>query len=182
MHTMTRHTPHADDAAERRGASSWLALVGWVALAAAAAVVGGIASRNAGEFYGTLAKPAWAPPGWLFGPVWSALYVMMGVAAWLVWRARPAAPDDQVIRQRGLAWFVSQLVLNALWTWLFFAWREGALAFGEILLLWIAVAVTAWYFGRVRLAAGYLLVPYLGWISFATALTWAVWRLNPGQL
>jgi len=77
---------------------------------------------------------------------------------------------------------VGQLVLNALWTWLFFAWRQGAMAFGEIVLLWLAVAITAWYFSRVRPLAAYLLVPYLGWVSYATALTWAVWQRNPGQL
>ena len=164
------------------GPTSWLALLGWVVLAAMAGVVGGIASRDAGVFYGVLAKPAWAPPGWLFAPVWSALYVLMGVAAWLVWRTRPATPAGRASRRRGLALFVGQLALNALWTWLFFAWRQGALAFGEIALLWLAVLVTTWYFGRVRPLAAWCLVPYLGWISFATALTWAVWQRNPSQL
>ena len=168
--------------AARDGPSSWLALLGWLALAAAAGAIGGIASRDAGDFYGALAKPSWAPPGWLFGPVWSTLYVLMGIAAWLVWRAQPATPEDSASRRRGLALFVGQLVLNALWTWLFFAWRQGAMAFGEIVLLWLAVAITAWYFSRVRPLAAYLLVPYLGWVSYATALTWAVWQRNPGQL
>jgi tryptophan-rich sensory protein len=166
----------------RHGPPSWLALLGWVALAATAGAVGGIASRDAGVFYGALAKPIWAPPGWVFGPVWSALYVLMGVAAWLVWRARPATPADRARRRRGLALFVGQLGLNALWTWLFFAWRQGAVAFGEIALLWLAVVITAWHFGRVRPLAAWLLVPYLGWVSFATALTWAVWQSNPSQL
>ena len=168
--------------ATRQGTPGWLALVGWIALSAMAGALGGIASRDAGVFYGALTKPSWAPPGWLFGPVWSALYVLMGVAAWLVWRARPAAPAERDSRRRGLALFVAHLALNALWTWLFFAWRQGAAAFGEIIVLWLAVAVTAWYFGRVRPLAAYLLVPYLGWVSFATALTWAVWQRNPGQL
>jgi tryptophan-rich sensory protein len=166
----------------RRGPPGWLALLGWVGLAAVAGAVGGFASRDAGVFYGALSKPAWAPPGWLFGPVWSALYVLMGVAAWLVWRARPATPAARAVRRRGLALFVGQLGLNALWTWLFFAWREGAAAFGEIVLLWLAVALTVWHFGRVRRLAAWLLVPYLGWVGFATALTWAVWQRNPGQL
>ena len=161
---------------------SRLALVGWIALAATAGAVGAIASRNAGEFYGALARPSWAPPGWLFGPVWSTLYLLMGIAAWLVWRARPAMSEDRASRRRGLALFVGQLVLNALWTWLFFAWRQGAVAFVEIVLLWLAVVVTTWHFGRVRRLAAWCLVPYLGWISFATALTWAVWQRNPGQL
>ena len=167
---------------EPRGRRSWLALLGWVALAAVAGAVGAIASRDAGDFYGALVKPTWAPPGWLFGPVWSALYVLMGVAAWLVWRARPVAPADRATRRRGLALFVGQLALNALWTWLFFAWRQGAFAFGEIALLWLAVAITTWHFGRVRPLAAWCLVPYLGWVSFAMALTWAVWQRNPSQL
>ena len=168
--------------AARHGPKSWLALLGWLAIAATAGAVGAIASRDAGDFYATLAKPTWAPPGWLFGPVWSTLYVLMGIAAWLVWRARPATPEDRASRRRGLALFVGQLVLNALWTWLFFAWRQGAAAFVEIVLLWLAVVVTTWHFGRVRRLAAWCLVPYLGWISFATALTWAVWQRNPGQL
>ena len=178
----------ASHTAERRitdaphGLRSWLALAGWVALSATAGAVGGFASRNAGAFYGALAKPEWAPPGWLFAPVWSALYVLMGIAAWLVWRARPATSAERISRQRGLALFVGQLVLNAMWTWLFFAWRQGAMAFAEIVLLWIAVVITMWYFGRVRRPAAWCLVPYVGWVGFATALTWAVWQLNPGQL
>lgn len=168
--------------AARHGPLSWLALPGWVALAATAGAVGAVASRNAGEFYGALAKPGWAPPGWVFGPVWSALYLLMGVAAWLVWRAQPTTPAERAQRRRGLTLFVAQLGLNALWTWLFFAWRQGAAAFVEIILLWIAVAATAWHFGRLRPLAAYSLVPYLGWVSFAMALTWAVWQRNPGRL
>ena len=166
----------------RRGTPGWLALVGWVGLAAMAGAIGAIASRDAGVFYGALAKPSWAPPGWLFGPVWSALYVLMGIAAWLVWRVQPATSAERETRRRGLALFVAQLGLNALWTWLFFAWREGALAFGEIALLLLAVFVTTWHFGRVRPLAAWCLVPYLGWVGFAMALTWAVWQRNPGQL
>lgn len=163
---------------------SWLALLGWVGLAGLAGAVGGIASRDAGTFYRALEKPAWAPPAWLFGPVWTALYLLMGVAAWLVWRSSSASATapDRGARRRALVLFVAQLALNALWTWLFFVWRQGALAFGEIVLLWLAVAMTAWQFGRVRPLAGWCLVPYLGWVSFAAALTWAVWQRNPGQL
>ena len=138
------------------------ALVGWLALVAAAGALGAIASRDAASFYAALAKPAWAPPGWVFGPVWSTLYVLMGVAAWLVWRARPAARAGRASRRRGLALFVAQLGLNALWTWLFFAWRQGAAALAEIALLWLAVALTTWHFGRVSRPAAWCLAPYLG--------------------
>ena len=177
-----RDAEQARSTGTRLGPRSWLALLGWLVLVAAAGAVGAVASLDARAFYGALAKPAWAPPGWVFGPVWSALYVMMGVAAWLVWRTVPAGVARLTDRRRGLALFVGQLALNALWTWLFFAWRRGAVAFAEILLLWLAIVVTAWYFSRVRELAAWLLVPYLCWVSFATALTWAVWQRNPAQL
>jgi tryptophan-rich sensory protein len=167
---------------EARGPRRWLALLGWVALAATAAAVGGFASRDAGIFYGALVKPGWAPPASVFGPVWSVLYLLMAIAAWLVWCDSPATSNAQVSRRRGLTLFVLQLALNALWTWLFFAWHRGALAFGEIVLLCVAIVATTWHFGRVRRAAAWLLAPYLAWVSFATALTWAVWQRNPGQL
>lgn len=109
--------------------------------------------------------------------MWSVLYLLMGIAAWLVWRERGFRGA------RAALWlFVVQLGANALWTWLFFAWRRGALAFGEILLLWLLIAATIVAFWRVRKLAGALLVPYLAWVSFATALTWAVWRMNSGVL
>lgn len=155
----------------------WMGLAGWLVGSFAAAAVGGVASANAGGFYRQLARPGWAPPPWLFGPVWSVLYLLMGIAAWLVWRERGFRGA-----RVALTLFVVQLAANALWTWLFFAWRRGALAFGEILLLWVLIAATIVAFWRVRRLAGALLVPYLLWVSFATALTWAVWRMNPGVL
>lgn len=167
----------------RRGAPAWLALAGWIALALGAGAVGGIASIEARDYYAALERPAWAPPGWLFGPVWTTLYVLMGVAAWLVWRARPVdASGAAASRRRGLRLFVLQLALNALWTWVFFAWRLGAWAFAEILLLWVAIALTIRDFGRVRAAAASLLAPYLAWVTFAAALTWAIWQRNPLRL
>jgi benzodiazapine receptor len=155
----------------------WMGLAGWLLASFAAAAVGGVASANAGDFYQQLARPAWAPPSWLFGPVWSVLYLLMGIGAWLVWRERGFRGA------RGALWlFVVQLAANALWTWLFFAWRRGALAFGEILLLWVLIAATITAFWRVRPLAGALLIPYLLWVTFATALTFAVWRMNPALL
>ena len=156
---------------------SWLALAGWLALTSVAALLGGIASSRAGDFYLALDRPAWAPPSWLFGPVWTVLYVVMGVAAWLVWRER-----DRVPVRGALTLFVVQLAFNALWTWLFFAWRRGGLAFAEIVVLAALVAATAALFARVERVAGLLLLPYLGWVLFATALTWAVWQRNPTVL
>lgn len=165
-----------------RGPARWVALVGWLALTAAAGALGAIASRDAPEFYGGLTKPAWAPPPWLFGPVWSTLYVLMAVAAWLVWRERPAAATQAEFRRRGLMLFVVQLALNALWSWIFFAWRRGGTALAEVALLWLGVALTMWCFSRVTRTSAWLMAPYLAWVSFAAALTWAVWQRNPGQL
>ncbi len=151
--------------------------LGWLAASFIAGGIGAFASANAGSFYGQLTQPSWAPPAWLFGPVWTVLYVMMAVAAWLVWRRHGFAGA------RTALWlFIVQLAANALWTWLFFVWHQGALAFAEIILLWLLLAVTmATFWCRHRLAA-LLLLPYLAWVSFATGLTWAMWRLNPGVL
>ncbi len=168
--------------ATRHRAPDWLALLGWLALTVAAAAVGVLASRDAGVIYAALVRPRWAPPSSVFGPVWSALYLCMAIAAWLVWRARPLTPAGDDNRRRGLALFVVQLALNALWTWLFFAWHNGAAAFGEIIGLWFTIGITMWHFGRVRPLAAWLLAPYLAWVSFATALTWAMWQGNPGRL
>ena len=154
-----------------------IGLVGWLLVAFVAAAVGGFASVGAGEFYRDLVRPSWAPPGWLFGPVWSVLYLLMGVAAWLVWRARGFAGA-----RSGLLMFVLQLAANALWTWLFFVWRQGGLAFAEILVLWLLILVTIGLFWRVSRVAASLLLPYLAWVSFASVLTLATWRLNPALL
>ena len=154
-----------------------LSLAGWIALSLAAGAVGAVASVDAREFYAALERPAWAPPGWLFGPVWTALYVLMGIAAWLVWRA-PPTPS----RRTGLVLFVLQLVLNALWSWIFFRWRSGAGSFADIVVLWALIVAVIVCFARVRPLAAWLLAPYLGWVTFAMALTWSVWQRNPGQL
>lgn len=150
---------------------SWLGLIGWLLVSLAAGAVGALATRNAREFYAGLVKPSWAPPGWLFGPVWTVLYLMMGVAAWLVWRQegwRGAAG--------ALSLFLVQLLCNALWSWLFFAWRRGGLAFADIVLLIALIIATALAFARLRTLAAALLLPYLAWVAYATALTYALWR------
>lgn len=147
---------------------------GWLILTFAAAALGAVASAQAKTFYLQLVRPEWAPPGWLFAPVWTALYLMMAIAAWLVWR-------EHGFRRAGgaLTLFVVQLAANAVWTWLFFVWHQGALAFTEILLLWLLIAGTIAAFWRLHVFAVVLLLPYLAWVSFASALTWATWQLNP---
>jgi len=154
-----------------------LGLAGWLLLTLAAAAVGAIASADAGAFYQQLSRPPWAPPGWLFAPVWSALYLLIGIAAWLVWRERGLRGA-----RTALSLFVIQLAANALWTWLFFAWREGTLAFIEILILWALIVATLVAFWRVRPLAGGLLLPYLACVTFASVLTCATWRMNPQLL
>lgn len=151
-----------------------LGLVGWLAVSFAASAVGAIASIEARSFYGQLVQPAWSPPPWLFGPVWTVLYALMAIAAWLVWRIGGFRTN-----RIALALFLLQLALNALWSWIFFAWHRGALAFAEILLLWALIAATLVAFWRVRPLAGSLLIPYLAWVSFAAALNFALWQLNP---
>lgn len=155
----------------------FLGLAGWLVLVFAAAAVGAVASARAAEFYASLVRPSWAPPASVFGPVWTLLYLLMGIAAWLVWRERP-------VRAVGgpLALFVVQLALNALWSWLFFAWHQGRWAFVDIIVLWLLIVATVIAFWRVRPLAGALLLPYLAWVSFATALAFETWRLNPALL
>ena len=152
-------------------------LLGWLAVTFAAAALGGFASATAGDFYQQLARPAWAPPSWLFAPAWTLLYILMGVSAWLVWRERGFRHA-----RIALLLFLAQLAVNALWTWLFFVWRLGALALVEILLLWVLILCTVVAFWRVRPVAGALLLPYLAWVAFASALTYAVWQRNPALL
>jgi len=152
-----------------------LALGAWLLASFVTAAIGGLASINAAGFYGQLIQPSWAPPAWLFGPVWTVLYILMAVAAWLVWRR-------QGFQGAALKLFVVQLLFNALWTWLFFVWRLGAVAFIEIVLLWLLIAATIVLFWRVQRVAALLLLPYLAWVSFATALNFTLWRLNPGLL
>jgi tryptophan-rich sensory protein len=137
-----------------------------------AAGVGGLFMP--GEWYASLKKPAWNPPGWIFGPVWTALYTMMAVAAWRVWKC-----GGFTAQRRPLALFLVQLALNAAWTPLFFGLHRLGLAFAEMLLLWLAIAATLTEFYRVSRAAAWLLAPYLAWVSFAALLNFTLWRLNP---
>ena len=154
-----------------------LGLVGWVAITFAAAAIGAWGSADSSSFYAELARPSWAPPAWLFGPVWTTLYALMAVSAWLVWRVRGFAGA-----RSALLLFIVQLAANALWSWLFFAWHRGALAFVEVLVLLGLIVATVVAFHRNSRLAAALLYPYLAWVTFASVLTFAVWRLNPGLL
>ena len=151
-----------------------IALIGFLLVSFSAAAIGGIATGSAPEFYASLSRPDWAPPSSVFGPVWTVLYILMAVAAWLVWREKGLAGA-----RVPLTLFVVQLVLNAIWSWLFFAWQRGSLAQIEIVVLWMMIALTIIAFWRVRPIAGMLLLPYLAWVTYAAALTFSLVRRNP---
>jgi tryptophan-rich sensory protein len=154
-----------------------LGLAGWLAASFLAGGLGAMASVSAGAFYAQLSQPSWAPPAWLFGPVWSVLYVMIGVAAWLVWRKHGFSGATAALCLYG-----AQLGANALWTWLFFVWHLGALSLVEIIVLWLLIAATIGAFWRLHRLAAFMLLPYLAWVSFASALTYSLWQLNAAVL
>lgn len=150
---------------------SALALIGCVALTFSAAATSAFVTT--GGWYAELAKPAWNPPNWIFGPAWTVLYIMMAVAAWLVWQRGGWKT------QRGpLTLYLVQWALNTLWTPLFFGIQRPGLAFAEILVLLAAILATLAAFWRVRRPAALLLIPYALWVSFAAILNFTIWRMN----
>jgi len=153
------------------GPAVWIGLGFWLAVTFAAAAIG---SRfQPGQWYALLAKPALTPPSWVFGPVWTLLYLMMGIAAWLVWREHGLAG---ALCPLGL--FLGQLALNALWSYLFFGLHRPGLALLDIVALWLGILATLVAFWRAYPAAGLLLLPYFIWVSFAGYLNFQFWRLN----
>ncbi len=150
---------------------SGLALLGWLVLTFCATLSGVLVSTQG--WYTTINTPRWNPPGWVFGPVWTALYIMMAVAAWLVWRQ-----GGWKIQKKALCVYLVQLGLNALWTPLFFGLQQPGWAFAEILVLLAAILATLAVFLRVRTAAGVLLIPYALWVGFAAFLNFTIWRMN----
>lgn len=163
--------------AMRRRVPGWLALVLFLAATLGIGYLGSRATAPAiGGWYAGLVKPAITPPNAVFAPVWTTLYVLMAVAAWLVWRA-PDGPG----RRAALRVFWIQLALNLAWSWIFFGARDIGWAFFEILLLLVALALTLWRFHAVAPRAALLLVPYAAWTGFAAVLTWQFWQLNPAR-
>jgi tryptophan-rich sensory protein len=138
-------------------------------------IVGVTTGSSISSWYPTLRKPTWNPPSWIFGPVWTVLYGLMGLASWLVWR-KWAAQEKQV--RGALLWYGLQLGLNFLWSIIFFGMRRPDLALIEIIVLWGAILITMIKFARVDRLAAWLLVPYQLWVSFATVLNAAIWWLN----
>ena len=156
------------------GVRNWVALIGFIAAAFAAAAIGGAATASSvREWYPLLNKPSWNPPGWIFGPVWTVLYLMMSVAAWRIWRRR-ALPGARY----ALTLFFVQLALNALWSLLFFGLRRPDLALAEIVALWICLVLIQREFWRLDRTAGWLWLPYVCWVTFAAGLNTVIVALN----
>lgn len=149
----------------------WMVLAGFVALCLAVGVLAGLVTAPAvAEWYPTLVKPSWRPPNWLFAPAWTVLYIMMAVAAWLVWRAGNA--------KSALFLWGGQLLLNFAWSFLFFGARSPGLGLIDITFMWLAIAATIFVFSFKSRLAAFLMVPYLCWVSFAAALNAAIFMLN----
>jgi len=154
----------------------WWKLIITVILSEIAGGIGSIfTSQSVSTWYSTLNKPAFSPPNYLFAPVWTILYLLMGIAAYLVWQKGLVELTAKIAF--GLFWF--QLVLNVLWSYLFFRRQNPLAGFLEIILLWGAILATTIYFFKVSRAAGYLMIPYLLWVTFAALLNFFIWRLNP---
>jgi tryptophan-rich sensory protein len=147
----------------------FIALAGFLLLTFLAPLTGLLGKPDA--WFANLAKPSWNPPAWLFGPVWTLLYITIAVAAWGVWK--------RAGWNRAHGWWLAQLVLNATWTPVFFGLHRPGLAVGIILALWFAISGTIAAFAKVERWTAWLLAPYLAWVIFATALNIAIWWLNP---
>nr|WP_296073348.1 TspO/MBR family protein [uncultured Actinoplanes sp.] len=153
-----------------RRSRPWWALAGFAAAVVVAAAIGGLGVAGTAQEYQSLRQPAWAPPSWLFGPVWTVLYAMIALAGWLAWRRAGF--------HRALWWYAAQLVLNAIWTPLFFGAGRYGLAFADIAVLWVLIGVTVVAFRRIHRPAALLLLPYWLWVSYAGALNLAIWLMN----
>lgn len=153
-----------------------IGLIAWIMLCLAVGGLGAFATTpEIGGWYQTIRKPSWNPPNWIFGPVWTTLYIMMAVAAWLVWRK---AGFRHASKPLGL--FLLQLILNFAWSFIFFRYHQPGWAFVEIVALWLAITATIVAFLRVSTPAALMLLPYLGWVSFASILNFTIWQLNAG--
>ena len=151
----------------------WMVLAILLGVTLVPAFVIGMVTRSAVDgWYRSLKKPSWTPPGWLFGPVWSVLYISMSVACWLVWKADPGALVCFRV-------FAAQLLLNHAWSLIFFGLKRPGLALAEMLILWVSIAATVLCFATKSTLAAKLMLPYLAWVSFAAALNYRIWRDNP---
>ncbi len=177
--SFTQHRAHGwDQAAYADGSRGWKGVALWVGLTAGTAIVGGLASSQADIFYAALNKPVWAPPAWLFGPVWTVLYALMACAAVMVHRRLSSRPQSL----GALRLYAMALVPNVLWSWTFFHWQLGGVSLVVIAALWGLLLATLIAFRRVRPASAALMVPVLLWVSFAMVLNAALLARNSGLL
>ena len=129
-----------------------------------------------GSWYTTIEKPEWNPPGWVFAPVWTTLYILMGIALFLVWKDKTHDPR----KRAAIIFFCFQLLLNFAWSFIFFDQHLIGLALADIVLLWLAILITIFLFAKISRLAAWLLVPYICWVSFAGLLNFTIWTLNRG--
>lgn len=154
---------------------NWVKLLISIGLPLGAGAIAGLfTSAEINGWFQTIQKPSWQPPNWVFGPVWTALYVLMGIAFYLVWTS-PAPVGRK--RMAIILWLV-QLVFNFFWSYIFFKQKEIDWALAEILILWFFILLTILYFSRISKLAAWLMVPYISWVSFASLLTFAIYELN----
>lgn len=140
--------------------------------------VGGISgyftSTEIPTWYSTINKPSFNPPNWIFGPVWTTLYILMGISFWLIWKSDVSTE----VKNKAMLFFAIQLVLNFFWSIIFFSFHQTGFAFIEIIVMWIFILLSILSFYPISKTAAYLLIPYLLWVSFASVLNFAIWKLN----
>ena len=159
----------------KKPAFAWLPLLGWIALCEAAGIIGSFFTVQAiPTWYAVLVKPSFSPPNWLFGPVWTMLYMLMGIAAYRVWRLGTNKPAVKA----AVSLFLVHLFFNAIWSILFFGAKNIPLAFVDISIIWVTLIVLIFRFKKLDRTSAYLLLPYLAWVSFATVLNYSYWLLN----
>jgi benzodiazapine receptor len=155
--------------------NNWKTLAAFVVACLGAGLIGSFFTfENIPTWFAGIKKPDFSPPNWVFGPVWTTLYILMGISAYIVWEKGRGKPE----RKSAMGLFALQLVLNTLWSILFFGMRNPFYAFVEIVFLWLGIAGTIMAFSRISKNAALLMVPYLLWVSFAAYLNYAIWRLN----
>lgn len=138
------------------------------------AIAGSFTSTSVNGWFTTLIKPSFNPPNWLFAPVWTALYIMMGIACFLVWKSKV----DEKVKNKALGFYLVQLLFNFLWSLIFFYAQQPGWALVDIIIMWIMILLTILQFGKISSTAAWLMVPYISWVSFATILNYAIWKLN----
>lgn len=143
----------------------------WIVICFVPALIG--SQFGPGDWYEALSKPEWNPPNWIFGPVWTVLYLLMGISVWIIWKNYGFK-----LATIPIAYFIAQLVLNALWSWFFFGMHNIGLALVDIVLLWVLILIIMIMFWRLSTLAGALLLPYIAWVSFAAVLNYYIWNLN----